>query len=340
VAEAASATRPPGKTRPPVARHGARALVLASLVVPLLAWLVVGPGRLRWGLALLVPLSLCFGPEVTLGKHTLPMPHYQAAAAVLPFFHRLTFPQRAQVVVLVFTSLATGLVGARVGRAWPRWAPVLAVAWVVLAFTGLRTTRLYPLSRTQVEVPDAASWMAAQGEGAVVHLPFGTGQFALQWQLEAYLPHVGGMGESEVRHWPPGFAGVLSAPHMESLVWVVRRPGRDPTWTGDTTSRLLEDRIRWVVFHRDLAESDISRWDPRGRAHWPGKRRVSGVFAATDRLVELLGAPVAQEGPALIWDLEGRAVPPPDLTLAPQGLRHRTWDPRPLPWRGPAGSGR
>jgi len=289
-------------------------------------WLVVGPGRARWG-GLLATLSLvAVGPSLGLGPllPEVPLPPYRIAMSVLPFFDRLWFPYRAMSVGMVPAALAAGFVVERVAARRVDLAVGLAAAWLVLLGLGLGQRSMLPLTHKALDIPETARWMASLSRGAVIHLPFGLNQRYLVWHLEAPLPLLGGMGESSTIQWPQGFWNRLESDQLRGLVLSARQPGLPVKWHPQHGQRLRAEGFRWVVFHKDRAALEV-----RGLVEPPGGWTQVALDVAMDMLVsqlsELLGPPVAVEGDLITWDLWRQAEPPAELAATPQRLAETSW---------------
>ncbi|MCK6525618.1 hypothetical protein L6R49_29800, partial [Myxococcota bacterium] len=112
---------------------------------------------------------------------------------------------------------------------------------------------------------------------------------------------------------------------VKALIAAARDPNEPvPAVKPVHRERFLQDGFRWIVLHRDLAESDSRNWGQQLRLSPEDVQKVG--IQATRRLVGLLGEPVVVDGVLVIWDLRGGAEPVPDA-LRPDDTRlyTRTW---------------
>jgi hypothetical protein len=304
-------------------------------VIALVAW--KAPQRLRWLGAALLLLAVGLGPAIpTAGGESVPWYPYLLLYNTVPFLDRLWFPYRIVVMVFLLISACTGAalvpLFRRLAASRPRlagWGPAL-VATLLLGGNLLEQNRqlCWPFVTRDVNPPAVFRWIGEQ-QGALIHLPFGINQPAIVWQTIHGQPTFGGMGESARLLWPPGFERRLSNDLVRFLRRSTVRPERATLPSSARGLELLrQDGFRWVVLHRDLVESENRhRLDtalPSAALDVAALRALP--LAATERIIEALGAPVAVEGPLVVWDLQGGAEPPPDLRASPELLRERTWE--------------
>ena len=318
-------------------RWGAPLLGYWTWIGALLLALLAGRDRLRWLGACALVLFFSIGPTLPMADgSSLTMHPYLLAYHLVPFLDRLWFPYRCSVLAFLLISLQLGAVLlpifaalARSGRPrLARWGP-LAVALLLIGFNLLEQhrQRCWPFVTRSVEPPQVFRWIGQQG-GGLVHLPFGINQTSIIWQTVHGQPMFGGMGENAPLLWPEGFDKRLKNDLIRFLRRCSRSPERARTPSSERSrSALQAEGFRWVVLHRDLVDAESRRrvqsssradaFDPQVLAQLP--------FAATARISEVLGPPVAVEGPLVVWDLADGAEPPPDLLPSERTLSARSW---------------
>ena len=163
-------------------------------------------------------------------------------------------------------------------------------------------------------------------------MPFGINQPSIIWQTVHEQPIFGGMGENARLLWPEGMTDRVRI----DVISTMRRATRDPGGATVPSSergliRLRKEGFRWVVLHRDLVEAENRDRLPAGRMGG-GKVALSLEqlealpFRTADVFSEVLGPPVAVEGPLVVWDLLSEATAPDALAPTPQRLAERTWE--------------
>ena len=262
---------------------GSPLLVSAAWGIPTLIWLVRGPGRARWLPVLVLSLAFALGPRVQLGEQGFVMPHYLAAWHLVPFFDRFWHPYRFLAVGLVPAALALGFLAERLERAW-----VVAPAFLVLTLVEHRGYGTLPLCSTDRTPSTLVSWLGEQ-DGAVVELPFEEPDGYMVWQTFHRRPSLGGRTASIPAYWPEGTRQRLEQPFFSAL----RTAGHGRSAAQVSSDAARAEGFRWVAL-----------W--RGSLHG-GDQQASRAVQA---LHVLLGPPVAVDGGLVLWDLEGRAVPP------------------------------
>ena len=307
--------------------------------LPTLAWALFGRGRMRWLPVLGISLAFAVGPSLDLGTERPPlkMAHYLVLYHKLPFFDRLWFPYRFLSVAFVPASLAIGFLWKSAEERWKPTAPRLLLALLLIPAVNAVEQgryRLYPFVTRDMTPPEAVHWIAEE-EGAILHLPFGITQPSIVWQTLHHQPLYGGMGENASLLWPEGFHMRLRNSFVRAVVAAVRNPwatrqsyevdGEDYEYNPVQRRILQEEGFRWVVLHRDLAESDMVRWRIKG-----APRTVEEVDEARlARLVGMLGPIQGVEGPLVIWDLLEEAEVPHALRPTPEKIADRAWANRP-----------
>lgn len=127
------------------------------------------------------------------------------------------------------------------------------------------------------------------------------------------------MGENASILLPDGFdKRIRRNSFIRTLIQIGRTP-RLPANKYNPVHREAFERegFRWVVFHRDLQEGVANQ---RGVAN-----PETYAFAATERLVELLGPPVSVEGVLVTWDLSQEHGPLSGYEPGPGLLTVRDW---------------
>ena len=288
-------------------------------------------GALMWGGVLVIALLVATGPRVDLGYGSVPMPHYLLLHNGLPFFERLWFPYRMLSIGFVAASLGAGFclrwlwrrTGASKGAA--RFvAPGLAGALLVGGLVTQHQDYAWPLVTREIPLPQVYRWMKPQG-GAILDLPWSVTQTSIIHQTQHGLPLFGGMGENAAAFWPPEQKQRLKNRFLKSLVWATRYPLREPREAQDPhgSAFLRNQGFRWVILHRDLVDAESNRFIRKLTV----EQREVVPFEAQRRLEAILGPPLAQEGPILVWALDDVAPPPEALQPQPDTLWKRTWSP-------------
>jgi hypothetical protein len=294
----------------------------------LLAFLIVGRDRLRWGAVLALTFAFAMGAAVPWGEGPpLPMPHYLVAYRVLPFFDRLWFPYRFIVIAFLAASLGIGIVVTRVNgwraRAVPRLpAWLLPVALVTLAMFEQNRHLAFPLIHRDL-TPPAVYSVIGQAGGALIELPIGLARVSIAWQPVHQQPTFGGMAENAPLFWPDGYRRRMSNTLIRRLRQATRAPDETHDHRDRDQSRLLNEGYRWVVLDRHLVDSDLHRWS-YGRKASPDARDQA-PFVAQARVTEALGPPVMVEGALVVWDLLGGAPVPAALEPTAENLSTRSW---------------
>lgn len=318
---------------------GPRYLQHPAWFAGLIAWLALGRNRLRWVGVTVIGLVVATGAQVEVAGHQVPMAHYLLLYNGLPFFDRLWFPYRALVLVFLALSLGLGDVIARAREAAAgRWGEArgrAAAAGLAMAFFGttLATERLdlvWPLVARDVPLPRPYAWMAAQG-GGIIDLPRGISQNYIVHQPRHGLPMFGGMGENVSLFWPDGYRLRTRNPLVAALTRAGRDPSADPPEVRpEDRERIRQEGFRWVVLHRELVDSEFNPFAATLREQG---RLDEAPFLVQARVTDLLGPPVAVDGPMVVWALDEVVSPPDAIVPTPEGLTERTWSrPEPAPF--------
>ena len=115
---------------------------------------------------------------------------------------------------------------------------------------------------------------------------------------------------------------------MRALLEATRDPEEFHAYSTRQREIFQEEGFRWVILHRDLAESEAIRYARRSLKE---EERAEWAIASTRRLVEVLGEPTAVEGTYVSWDLLGEAQTPPGLEASEETLYSRVWESPPMP---------
>ena len=307
-----------------------------ALALPL--WLVLGPARRRWLPVVVIALVLATGLEAKIGGVKWPMYPYIALYNELPFFDRLWFPYRALTLVFLAGSLGVGAVAGRLGALAGRWgdrfvAPAtLGVGALVLGGTLVELDRdeMFPFRVRDATTPAVYTWMAPQG-GAIIDLPPRIAQNYILYQPDHQLPLFGGMGENVSLFWPKGYKERNKNLFVAALTKVCRDPKERATFAPRDRKVIVDQGFAWVVLHRELVDSEFNR---EHAAAWSPAQIASAPFQITERLTEMLGPPIAVDGPMVVWSLRAApAVAPAALAPTPERIGARIWDrPEPLPY--------
>jgi len=295
-------------------------------------WLVgfaLARGRGRWFGAFLLVVLMSLGPIFyspwTPGEVVLPF--YMLAYHYLPFFDRLWFPYRGLAVAFVPVCVAVGIVAERVYR----WRP--PALWAALPLFALATMAeqhrwaIFPFVVKDLTVPKVIRLVQQHG-GYVIHLPVGVNQPSIVWQTFHGQPMFGGMGENAPLLQPEGWRQRMRNSFVRTLLESTRDPEESRAYNKKQREMFQDEGFRWVILHRDLAESEAIRWARRSMKE---EERAAWAISATRRLVEVLGEPTAVEGTYVSWDLLGEAETPPGLEPTEEKLYSRVWESPPNP---------
>jgi len=303
-------------------RHGQPMLSTWTWAAVALIGLAAGPQRLRWtGMALLVAIFAVGPAWPRPGAPPLPMPHYLLAYHGLPFVDRLWFPYR--LVAMAFPALALGAGLALERVRGPRAQVALAAGLLGLALAEQHHNLAWPLVHRPLAPPRVYTELAARG-GGLIELPIGLARVSIAFQPVHGQPVFGGMAENAPMFHPPGYKQQLGNALIRALDLAVEDPvppaSRVPRKAIDA---LKAQGFRWVVLDRQYVDAD-ARHTRFGRKAGEAQRLLA-PFLAANRLIQILGAPVAAEGSLLVWDL-GDGEPWPDgLRPTEAALLHRTW---------------
>ena len=303
--------------------------------IPLLLWMILGPGRMRWlpVMGLIVLFSLGPAANLPFGNGQQVMPHYMAAYHYLPFFDRLWFPYRMLSVAMLVASLAFGYLVARWETRWPSWGPRMPLVMVFFALvTGFEQSRfgIFPFVSRDLSAPELFDWMGDQeGEGdqAVITLPFGPGQPNIVWQALHERPLFGGMGENASLLWPEGFRRKTRNSFYQSLMRSIRDPEEavsERPYVPVQRTMMEREGFRWVVLDRSLLAQEFV--EQLGKPDAEEINRASGLVLK--KITAIVGHPiVAAEDRWVVWDLFGEADTPAGLEPTPEVLSAVTWPP-------------
>jgi hypothetical protein len=250
------------------------------------------------------PMPFADGPVV--------MPHYMFAYEHVPFFDRLWFPYRMIVIGFVVASLAFGYLIVQLERRKglsTRLFTGLIICWIAVTTVEQNRFAIFPFVTKDLTPPESMNWLAAESEeiDAVIHLPYGVTQPAIVWQTIHNQPLFGGMGENASVLWPDGFRERMRNSFVQALLRATRNPElepRTPQYNPYQRGLMEEEGFRWIVLHRDLLEMEFEK---HLRVHVDGLARSKGD-AVLGRLLDLIGPPVAVEGPLVVWDLTGESL--------------------------------
>jgi hypothetical protein len=305
---------------------GAPMLLSWSWLPLLVAFLLFARERWRWVPGFLFVWLMSLGPVWDLGvDEGWVLPWYMAAYHLLPAFERLWFPYRMLSVLFLALCLGVGglivrLQDLKKGR-WPWVVPALIAVFSVSTALEQHHYRIYPFVTRDLSLPRTFE-IIAEEEGAVLHLPFGISQPAIIWQTFHEQKMFGGMGENARLLWPDNFAQRMRNSFVSALLECTRAKGKVNKYSQGQRERFEEEGFRWVVYHRDLGETDVVNWH---RGELSESERIQAVVDVTAGLVELLGEPVTVEGPYILWDLRGERGPEPGLEATPELLQSKTW---------------
>ncbi len=310
-------------------------ITLESKGHALLLYLVWGGGvlltllgrqsRWMWGGLVVVSLAIAIGPvwPSDTGEGVV-MPHYMLLYRHAPFFSRLWFPYRMISVTMLAVSVGIGFwvqaVAIREDR-WRRWAWALPVLLAATTIVEQSQHQAYPLLHRQLEVPAVYTEIGRRG-GAVIELPIGMARETIIWQTVHGQPTLGGMGENATVFWPEGFRKRLMNPFLRFSRYVLRNPKRRVGYRPSDIKELTDAGFRWMVLDRMLVDSqEVGRAERRGLIPRDGLS-----LEVTLAMVDVIGTPVAVDGPLVVWDLLGGEVWPEPLTPTDLMLTTRIWE--------------
>ena len=156
----------------------------------------------------------------------------------------------------------------------------------------------------------------------------GVNQPSIVWQTFHGQPMFGGMGENAPLLQPEGWRQRMRNSFVRTLLESTRDPEKSRAYNSKQREIFQDEGFRWVILHRDLAESEAIRWARRSMKE---EERAAWAISATRRLVEVLGEPTAVEGSYVSWDLLGEAETPPGLEPTEERLYSRVWESPPNP---------
>lgn len=298
---------------------------LPLLVAPWLRRLQVPGGRGRWVVALVFVLAFAGGTLFRWEEHVVVMPQYMLLYNHVPFFDRLWFPYRMAAVAFIPASLLLGALCASLPR--PR-AALGALATVGLVAQVLAGT--WPHNHRVARAPAMVADLKNHG-GAVIFLPMKIQHDGLMWQTEFQLPTFGGMGESAPIFWPKEFRVRLNNSLVKSLRGAAITPGRPKRVSAKDRALIEKEGFRWVILRRSLLESDLTRQLELAPDSFDKWERINETVEV---ISEVLGAgPAAVGGDAVVWDLQGRYVPPqPEWAATPETLANLGWEESGMPF--------
>ena len=285
----------------------------------LLLALLLGADRGRWtGLAIITALFAA-GPAVgDLSKEGVPMLPYLWAWRAVPFLGRLWFPERVLAVTVVGLCLGGGLALAWLRARLPRLAPFLPLGILALAVGERVWHHHLPLERTTLSNAGIYELVGEEG-GGIVELPLGMARISIAMQPIHQQPVFGGMGENVPELLPRGWRERLDNPLILAFQQAWTDPREQSPVDPSGRAALVSDGFRWVVLDRAALEEIVGHLHPEIPAGTSSRSRL--LAAIQNRMSDLLGAPVAVEGPLLLWDLEGRAQAPPEIAASAERLR-------------------
>lgn len=290
----------------------------------LIAWLIFGRDRLRFVVGFFLVWLFAIGPVFHPPVPNPPIwavdPLYMAAYHYLPFFDRLWFPYRMVVMCFFILCFGAGQLVERFEQRLPSWGiPSALVLFLVVTLGEQARFRVFPFVSKDLTLP-ATYAMIRDNPGKVMHLPFGISQPSIVWQTFYEQKMFGGMGENAAILLPDGFENRI---RRNSFIRALVQVGRTPNLPANKYPQAHRDvfegeGFRWIVLHRDLQEGVANqRGVPKPEAY---------AFAATERLIELLGPPVAVDGVLVTWDLSGEMGPLPGYEPGPGLLTERDWE--------------
>lgn len=319
-------------------RWGAPMLGYGVWMGLILLAVVGGRQRGRWLGAMAWMLFLALGPTLPAAGWEVRNPIYLPLFHLLPYFDRLWFPYRMVGVAFLCLTLVAGTALDRLflslaGRLPRLSGPAPALAATLALLSGHLAEQshgvMWPFITRDVEPPRIVEWIADKG-GAVIHCPIGINQPAIIWQTLHHQPLFGGMGENAPVLWPKGYNLRIRTDFIEYLRRAVERPDRVRWPSSDIPrQRLVSEGFRWVVLHRDLVER-VAMKSAGPEADDPSffaERAAQAAILYRD----LLGPPIAAEGPLLLWSLEPGASPIPGLEPTEESITTRTWGTTPPP---------
>jgi hypothetical protein len=304
-------------------RHGIHSFGQWFWAMLALSALLLPAGRRRWGWVLAVSLAFSIGPTLTLGDDwAVPMVHYRLAVQTIPFLERLWFPYRWTVVAFLAASLVGGFWVQYLHRRWrSRWLGALPVVLTLLTVLEQRSEGTIPLVTRTYEVP-AVYGELGKRTGGIIELPMEVVRESLMWQPLHGLPLFGGMGENVRVFWSPTFKHAMGNRFIRALRQRTRGAANPILPEPSEVEAIQERGMRWVVLDRHtllltLARSGEWGLDPQARSSLP--------VIAVAKLSELMGPPVAVDGPLVVWDLKRGGTFPGFLAPTPETIGSNAW---------------
>ncbi len=244
--------------------------------VPLLLWLLLGPGRGPWAFVFVAAAAFAVGPLVEVAGQRFSMPHYLIAWHGLPFLERLWHPYRFLSIAALASSLGVGFLLTR----WPRLALPAVVGLVAGTAAQYASAGLFPLTTRSLEAPALVTWLGTQ-EGTVLTLPLNRSGLTYVWQAHHHRPLFGGPLDNAPVYWPERYRERLEHPtvrHLERLL-----EGRIEPLDAEDRAALAGWDVRWILLDR----SSVSEH------HHRPERMVATA----------LGEPTAIDGSLVLWSL-------------------------------------
>ena len=280
--------------------------------------------RLGWWMVLLWGYVLSLGPYLKWSDgEPLPLAlPYLLLYDYLPFFERLWWPDRLNIIVFVALSVLAALHLDDWRKRWPdRGATLLLIAVISVFADVVWRNRFVPIVVGKTR--PVATALYKQIDGPVLTTPVLGGEMVrhiLWMQVVHEQPTTGGLGEHLPAHRPPGYQEYIDDNSLMSLLAGFSKSTASPTPIRPMeVQRLIDDGLRWAV---------VDPWtfgNPQGDV-------VTGYRTA---FTELWGEADLSDNGVMAWRIEPimapvrisvRLTPPTETSDTPgqqQGREHR-----------------
>ena len=274
------------------------AVVMPILTVPLLAAVLLRPGKLPKGafiaMAVTATLMAC-GPMIFFSDYALPNPPFIALIKEVGFLQRLWWPGRAAAFanVLLCLSIAAFLGSfAHARRLQLAGAAAMLLAWGA----DLVESSLLPVPSWNAAIPAGYYCLADGPEGALIELPYAWTQGHLYFQMAHGRPILGGMLENNETFTPDEFVTLREEnEYLDALMEVSRLRVVDEGIDEAGKQELYDLGYRYVVLQRDAFQT---RRSASGLLDNALRTRMRDMHK---RLRRMLGEPVYDDARLTIY---------------------------------------
>ena len=262
--------------------------------------------RLGWWMVLAWGYLLSLGPYLKWSDGQ-PLPYalpYLLLYDLVPFFERLWWPDRLDILVFVSLAILAALHVDALRQRWPQWQGTILIGAVLLVLADMPwRNRFAPLMVGKTR--PVAEELYAQLDGPVLTTPVLGGEMVrhiLWMQVHHEQPTTGGLGEHLPAHRPPGYQDYIDNNQLLAMLSGISTAQT----SGDrirprAVQALIDDGLRWAV---------VDPWtygDPNGQV----------VRAYLSAFYALWGEPDLTEDKVMAWRIEP-IMAPVDIKVALQ----------------------